>query len=414
MTLPIYESSSHTIPELSKRNKGLYFDRFFDRYTISSGKVSIEDGAKLAFLQQFSGSCGDSSQLTRHAWKQFALVEALTGQGRIYSLNGHFVSGVGNSHPVENGFLWHYTLGVPYLTGSQVKGLVRSLLEQYYEGTDKNKILLTWFGSESKKLGEDQEQAPAATGELPADDRQETGNGNNTGELIFFDALPIAPVTLGVDIMTPHMGKWYLDGGKIENIDTDSDKIPADWHDPNPIPFLAVQEAKFLFTIARRQGSSVDIAEVFACLDQALEYLGVGAKTQVGYGYMAYDENATLRFIQVAHDQEKQEKQERLFQKSLVGKSELNKKFLQDLQTWRQSNSTVKFTATPYAKTWIEELQINPDPEVAELFLQQLEEEYPGLYDDPHKKSGKRQKPVFKPGMIEIAVSLQTIIKATP
>ena len=171
--------------------------------------------------------------------------------------------------------------------------------------SDKGDILLRWFGSESKKLEEDKKQA--RTDDLPADGQQKTGNANHTGELIFFDALPVAPVKLDVDIMTPHMGKWYLDGGKIKNIDTDSDKIPADWHDPNPIPFLAVQEAKFLFTIARRQGSNLDIAEVFACLDQALEYLGVGAKTQVGYGYMARDENATLRFIQEGRALEEQE-----------------------------------------------------------------------------------------------------------
>lgn len=286
MTLPIYERCSHTIPKLSQGNKGLFFERFFDHYTISSGKVGIEDGAKLAFLKPFRGLCGNGAQLGQYALHQLALINSLKedAKGQGYELNGHFVSGTGNSHPVENGLLWHYTLGVPYLTGSQVKGLVRSLLEQYYEGTDKGDILLRWFGSESKKLEEDKKQA--RTEDLPADGQQESGNGNNTGELIFFDALPIAPVKLGVDIMTPHMGKWYLDGGRIEDIDKASDKIPADWHDPNPIPFLAVQEAKFLFTIARRQGSDLDIEEVFACLDQALEYLGVGAKTQVGYGYM--------------------------------------------------------------------------------------------------------------------------------
>lgn len=414
MTLPIYERCSHTIPKLSQGNKGLFFERFFDHYTISSGKVGIEDGAKLAFLKPFRGLCGNGAQLRQYALHQLALINSLKedAKGQGYELNGHFVSGTGNSHPVENGLLWHYTLGVPYLTGSQVKGLVRSLLEQYYEGTDKGDILLRWFGSESKRLEEDKKQA--RTEDLPADGQQESGNGNNTGELIFFDALPIAPVKLGVDIMTPHMGKWYLDGGRIEDIDKASDKIPADWHDPNPIPFLAVQEAKFLFTIARRQGSDLDIEEVFACLDQALEYLGVGAKTQVGYGYMARDENATLRFIQEGRALEEQEKQEQLFQASLAGKSDLLKKFLQDQQTWKQSNHKEKFTAISYGKRWIEILQETPDPEVARLFLQQLEKEYPGLYENPHKKSGKRQKSVFKPRMIEIAESLRTIIKKTP
>lgn len=308
MILPIYESSSHEIPELSKANKGLYFERFFDKYVTqedkkntggeaSSPALAIDKGSKeqnreegkLAFLKPFRGICGNSAQLRQYALRQLALIHSLkeNANGQGYELNGHFVTGMGNSHPVENGFLWHHTLGVPYLTGSQVKGLVRILLEQHYKGKGKNDILLQWFGSESKELEEDKKKA--RTGELPADGQQKTGRDNRTGELIFFDAVPIAPVKLGVDIMTPHMGKWYLDGGKIQKIDTkdaDSDKIPADWHDPNPIPFLAVQEAKFLFTIARRQSSSLDIAEVFACLDQALEHLGAGAKTQVGYGYM--------------------------------------------------------------------------------------------------------------------------------
>ncbi len=271
MILPIYDSASHdNIPPVQQGNKGLRFERFFDRYTISTGQASIGDGAKRDFLNNFSSPCGDWQQLTQFALHQLALIQSLGGESQGYELSGHLVTGMGNAHPVENGFLWHPTLGVPYLSGSQVKGLLRSLLEQYYTETDKSELLLQWFGSDHK----DPEQREYQAG---------------TGELIFFDAVPTEPPELTVDIMTPHMGKWYLDGGTIQNMNTDSDKIPADWHDPNPIPFLAVKQARFLFTIARRHGSSVDIREVFACLDHALQHLGAGAKTQVGYGYMLID-----------------------------------------------------------------------------------------------------------------------------
>ncbi len=212
-------------------------------------------------------------QLSDHKERHLNLVNKLHGIGRNYELTGHFVTGMGNSHPVENGFLWHYTLGVPYLSGNQVKGLVRALIEQYYpEKNDKDKenkkaTLLKWFGSESK-------------------DSKDT----QIGELIFFDAIPIELPELSVDIMTPHMGDWYSDGSNISNLSEDSKKIPADWHDPNPIPFLAVKNATFLFTIAKRPDSDINIDKVFEYLEQALEFVGAGAKTQTGYGFMISDE----------------------------------------------------------------------------------------------------------------------------
>jgi CRISPR-associated protein Cmr6 len=53
------------------------------------------------------------------------------------------------------------------------------------------------------------------------------------GNLIFFDALPTAPVLLSCDIMTPHMNKWYEKGGDIGAQDY-ATTAPADWHNPGP------------------------------------------------------------------------------------------------------------------------------------------------------------------------------------
>ena len=93
MTLPIYERCSHTIPKLSQGNNGLFFERFFDHYTISSGKVGIEDGAKFVFLKPFRGLCGNGAQLRQYALHQLALINSLKedAKGQGYELNGHFL-----------------------------------------------------------------------------------------------------------------------------------------------------------------------------------------------------------------------------------------------------------------------------------------------------------------------------------
>jgi CRISPR-associated protein Cmr6 len=115
------------------------------------------------------------------------------------------------------------------------------------------------------------------------------------GELIFFDAIPLRPVQLRTEIMTPHMGKWYEQGGDIEGGDIlkHPECIPADWHDPNPIFFLVVERATFLFSVALRNPAvkNCDLAKVLLALEQSLQWLGAGAKTATGYGRMGRDEN---------------------------------------------------------------------------------------------------------------------------
>ena len=106
--------------------------------------------------------------------------------------------------------------------------------------------------------------------------------GDNTddefgvGELVFFDALPTEPPTLAADVMTPHYQEWYQEGPP---------EVPADWHSPNPIPFLVLESgAEFQFGIAPRAGAEVELDRVEIWLKEALEWLGAGAKTAVGYG----------------------------------------------------------------------------------------------------------------------------------
>ncbi|NLY39814.1 MAG: type III-B CRISPR module RAMP protein Cmr6 [Firmicutes bacterium] len=258
MSLPLYrleeEHERERFISQHKGNTGLKFHKYFTHW--NTGEWKIEAGAKFDWIKKISQHpAGDKSLLDVAAERLVDLIDALQGVFRCYKTIWRFATGLGLNHPIENGMAWHHTLGVPYLPGSSLKGLIRAWVEQWLEHSkdDINRI----FGS------------------------QETGSNNEpigVGSVIFFDALPVAPVRLTVDVMTPHYQKYYS-----------GNEAPGDWQDPNPIPFLTVADQQvFLFAVAPRKREAVenqsDLEKVLQWLDQALENIGAGAKTAVGYG----------------------------------------------------------------------------------------------------------------------------------
>lgn len=274
MTAPLY--ANHQKPSDCKGNFGLWFERFFDQYNQNNNNWEVGTGKTQWLIDNFKNKkVGDEKHLSAHAQAQMKLVASLKGQSHVFKASWHFVTGMGNPHPVENGFAWHPTLGVPYLTGAAVKGLVRSYIENYLDDTPENRqqLLFDWFGSIDKDPNINK-------GKMQA------------GNLIFFDALPTKPVTLGVDIMTPHMGKWYEKGGTDQAVGT-AEAVPADWHDPVPVAFLVATDITLLFSFALRQypnadskRPAIDLADVTDVLQRALEHAGAGGKTATGYGGM--------------------------------------------------------------------------------------------------------------------------------
>jgi len=267
MSAPLYQHAEIPDKKSDNAHAGLWFDRFFNRY---ESDWTLANEAKRDWIRQIKGPVGQQAQLEHFVKRQTALVSQLNGRSQRYITDWHFVTGMGNSHPVENGFSWHPTLGVPYLAGSAVKGLVRAWVELNDEGLsepEQKSRLISWFGTEKK--GDVADQA---------------------GGLIFFDAIPDQRPSLVCDIMTPHMGDWYAEGGKGNPLNTKA--LPADWHEPVPVTFLAVKHAQLIFSIAPRRAEQADQLEAaFSALNQALVWLGAGAKTAAGYGYMTEDQN---------------------------------------------------------------------------------------------------------------------------
>lgn len=242
-------------------NRGLWWDKFFDLWDRGGGAWKMPSGENKAewIAQAKARACGDEKLLTETAKRIEAFVRARRGVIIEAVTAERFVTGTGLPHPVENGFLWHHNLGVPYLPGSGVKGVVLSWDRDWANDSDDNR-------------------REAVLGSGPVRGRDGAVGPGEAGAIAFLDALPVCPVKLALDGVTPHDTPYLQDAtGKTP---------PADWHSPTPIPFLAVAEGqRFRFPIVPCSGKDAALVQdAAAWLCRALTSLGMGAKTALDHG----------------------------------------------------------------------------------------------------------------------------------
>jgi CRISPR-associated protein Cmr6 len=286
---------------------------------------------------------------------------------------GPFVTGLGINHPVENGFLWHHTLGVPYIPGSSIKGLLRSWVEEWEDREDKKDMLFKWFGSVEKGAV--------------------TATKSQAGGFVFLDALPVKCPDLAADILTPHMGGWYNEGSSKPNT---AETLPADWHDPVPSPFLVVKDAVFSFgVIPTNKEAAKDMAELRQMLLEALEWLGIGAKTAVGYGALV--ETAESRRVHEgikAIQEGERVEQTAILQATEEGLEGIAAEIYVQAQRelWTEQHQAF-YSGVEY---WLERIALEDDKNACEAALKIvrtiLEKFYPGICADPEKMTGKKKK----------------------
>lgn len=256
--LPLYRAAREVRPTLRAAgaqwagHPGLWFEKFFDRWDSEEFKNIVEDGKQewIATVVGANQKAGEPTLMAEHHRRRAGLIKALGGFAASLILQSPFVTGLGYEHPIENGFQWHPLLGTPYLPGSGVKGLLLAWATKWNDEPDVDRLL----GSQEK-----------------------------VGAWMTFDALPIEPVRLGCEVMTAHDAGWRIREG--------TDATPSDWVSPNPIPFLVVRPgARFSFAFAPRRGGtaqSEDVARIAAWLREALDFIGAGGKTAVGFGRFA-------------------------------------------------------------------------------------------------------------------------------
>ncbi|WP_022947124.1 type III-B CRISPR module RAMP protein Cmr6 [Methylohalobius crimeensis] len=201
-----------------------------------------------------------------------------------------FSTGLGNEHPLENGFAFLWPYGLPYLPGSGVKGVLRQAARELAGLVED----VSW----DDNYGWNENAIEALFGR----ENEEGEQDHCRGVLSFWDVIPkIKGGQLTVEIMTPHQKHYYQDG-----------QSPHDSGQPTPITFLTVPpKSNFSFHVHcdrnRLQQLAPDLARndrwknlLESAFQHAFDWLGFGAKTAVGYGAMEIDAMAELRAKQAA------------------------------------------------------------------------------------------------------------------
>jgi len=199
-----------------KPNRGLLFDKFASAWRYHDGKPEFDEGDKRKheqadhekrghWLREMAKDVGANQHLTEVSQRQQSLVNAMGGKILLWKNTSRFVTGLGREHPLENGFAWHHTLGVPYLPGSSLKGVLRAWYrengpwDEVKQRWQENSTIRTLFGSHEK---------------------DENGHEYGVGRFVLLDMIPSEQPKLAVDIMTPHYGRYYQDARSPQAIGT--------------------------------------------------------------------------------------------------------------------------------------------------------------------------------------------------
>lgn len=377
-------------------HSGLLFDKFPDSWE-KENYYKLADNAKKQFFLDVINKYQTTTPLLEANLigalaRQHALLNhfKVKGQSLTVTTDWRFVSGLGSAHPYETGFIWHRTLSVPYLPGSSVKGMMRTWAT-HWGGLIEQQEITRLFGA---KDGEE-----------------------NCGALIVFDALPSKPPKLEIDILNPHYSEYYQNPVNP----------PADYLSPIPVFFLTVApEQDFEFFLAPRPGASEqpqqDLETGLQLMLEALEILGAGGKTAVGYGVFKESKAAeqkreaeqAKKIMQQEDEQRNIELNNHVRQKAYTGLAEQIYRQAQ-LENWETSdNATQFYQAMP---DYLQKIDAESDLEIKQtaigIISEILDKKFPGIMQEPKKKGGKnKDKFIYKDKPKDIANQLLTLMES--
>jgi len=357
-----------------------------------------------------------------------------------------FATGLGIEHPAENGFAFLTPYGLPYLPGSGVKGVLRRAAEELAvlgdpesgEEADFDLLDVWWlFGFEgaqglldngdlTRRIGSDISAALGRVARNPtlpefalragASREQSAAAANDArqfvewletdrsfraalalrGALACWDVFPKpAGKRLTTEIMTPHFTGYYQ--GK---------ESPHDAGQPNPIPLLALPaRSSFDFhMICDAERLPAAIRErwrpiVERVLAHALDWLGFGAKTAVGYGQMGLDGKALEEHEQTTEAARRAQEEARALARAVQGLPD-DAAELERLQ--REGKLTGSDAVLATLRPWLDGRE-TLSAEAADRVRGVLESCWKGITVNPDAVQGKRRKPKFRPRPVALA-----------
>jgi CRISPR-associated protein Cmr6 len=416
---------------------GLYFPVWQDDWRKA-------DGEKTTVLKKVTTLPENSRKLAENLQKRQQALALQNPQIAYFPAKSisPFMTGMGNEHPLENGFAFLNPYGLPYLPGSSVKGVLRTAAEQLalglYGETGGWDMLSVWwlFGFEASGsmfeskpykidvLDEEAQRRQQAyqdwlnIGDYDQDtlncliniivenkDRKKyldqpqsflndliskkslRENISNQGSLRFWDVYPQSK-NLSVGILTPHHGGYF--NGR---------NAPHDSESPIPNVFLTIPPNSFFhFYCACASARLPEALQtkwqtlIESAFKYAFEWLGFGAKTVVGYGQMNQDDDTRNNWTK----QKEQIQQEQELEKGLSEYSPMAQDFMRKMNAGKWFEDKDAFLRGSDIDNWLPTLADTPDKYIIEKLIQLFNEHYPDLLLNPDKVQGKKQTPVFK------------------
>ncbi|NHM27880.1 type III-B CRISPR module RAMP protein Cmr6 [Desulfofundulus sp. TPOSR] len=189
--------------------------------------------------------------------------EALRASGMefrrlVAELGGRLVVGLGAESVHEVSLTLHPLYGFPYVPASAIKGAVR------------NAVIRDRFGGREDRSWDDTFFCLVF------------GHRGQQGKVRFFDAYPLDPPTVVMDVVNPHYVPYYQGAGNMP---------PGDYYNPVPVFFGAVEKTRLVLylgmdgEIGKEMGNE-PLEKAVEWLGRALSIYGLGAKTALGYGLM--------------------------------------------------------------------------------------------------------------------------------
>ncbi len=303
--MPISATPAYLGQDFSQASPGLRFGMYLPLWDESF--ALLRDQKTEALKKAIKLTPEDQKILKAIAQRQSHSTQACTDVFTLDAIaTAPFTTGLGNEHPLENGFAFLNPYGLPYLPGSGVKGVLRQAARELASGEWGDSH--GWSSEKIHLLGKIELSTIDALFGLESEDG---GTDHVRGALRFWDALPQIPGdSLAVDIMTPHQSHYYQQ--RLERNSGNSTN-PHDSGQPNPISFLTLPPlTRFAFhvqcDVARLELLAPDLAHgqrwqqlLTKAFEHAFEWLGFGAKTRVGYGAM---QSQAQKEHEVAREQE--------------------------------------------------------------------------------------------------------------
>jgi len=256
---------------------GLWLDRYLKIQNDQNHKTDDDPGIgeKANHIKSVENTPVPNGYLQAfERWRESFAADHHTALITPIKASGRIALGLGTKGVLENGIHLDHTWGVPVIPGSALKGLAAATAHQltsddrWRKGTAQHAARGTWHAALFGQGGavRDGEDATDHIGRVKFHDA-------------WWDPTGAQTVPIALDTMTVHHPKYYQ--GEAAPLDTDS---------PNPVPFATLHGTFLLALELTDPGDDPGwLDRAYDLLKLGLVELGIGAKTNAGYGRMTIE-----------------------------------------------------------------------------------------------------------------------------